>query len=92
MVQEVANFWEVDVIMTICCNAEQSMINKFPDYIPLEDGSIEEMFCALETAHKNGEGTIAMKVLGSGCPPLTNHYRLAIRTIAKLDFVDARVV
>jgi len=33
-----------------------------------------------------------MKVLGSGGPPLTNHYRLAIRTIAKLDFVDAMVV
>jgi aryl-alcohol dehydrogenase-like predicted oxidoreductase len=92
VVKEASRFEEVDVIMTICCNADQKTINKFPEYIPLEDGSIEEMLHALKLAHKNGKGVIAMKVLGSACPPLVKNYQSAIKTIAMLDFVDTMVI
>jgi aryl-alcohol dehydrogenase-like predicted oxidoreductase len=92
VVKEASEFEEVDVIMTICCNTDQKIIDKFPQHIPLEDGSIDEMLHALNLAHKNGKGVIAMKVLGSACPPLVKNYQSAIRAILRLDFVDTMVV
>jgi len=68
VVQEVSQLDEVDVIMTICCNADQATINKFQDHIPLEDGTIREMLQAIELAHNSGKGLVAMKVLGGTCP------------------------
>jgi aryl-alcohol dehydrogenase-like predicted oxidoreductase len=68
VVQEVAQLDEVDVIMTICCNADQATIKRFQDHIPLEDGTIKEMLEAIELAHTNGKGLVAMKVLGGTCP------------------------
>jgi hypothetical protein len=91
-VKEASGFKKVDVIMTICCNADQKTINDLSEYIPLEDGSIEEMLHALKLAHKNGKGVIAMKVPGSTCPPLVKNYQSAIKSIARLDFVDTMVV
>ena len=102
VVREASQFKEVDVILTICCNADQALINKFRDHIPLEDGSIEEMFHAIKLAHSSGKGVIAMKVLG-GAPilwpitsrmelPLVRNYRSSIKSIAQLDFVDAMVI
>jgi len=96
VVREASQFDEVDVIMAICCKASQETINKFPDSIPLEDGSIKEMFNAIKSVHKNGKGVIAMKVLGggvSGQPALlAKHYKSAIKAIAQLDFLDAVVI
>ena len=92
VVEEASRFEEVDVIMTICCKASQSTISKFQEHIPLEDGSIEEMFRAVELAHKNGKGIIAMKVLGTSAPPIVRNYRSAIKSIAQLGFVDAMVI
>ena len=96
VVREASQFEEVDVIMTICCSASQAMINKFRDYVPLEDGSIEEMFQAIKLAHKSGKGVIAMKVLGGGvgsaAPLLGKNYRASIKSIAKLDFIDTMVI
>lgn len=96
VVKETARYDEVDAIMTICCNAAQATIRKFPDNIPLEDGSIEEMFDAIRLAHENGKGVVAMKVLGGRvrgpAPPLVKNYQLSIRAIAQLGFVDAIVV
>jgi len=96
VVNEAAGFDEVDVIMAICCNASQATIRKFPDNIPLEDGSIDEMFVAIKLAHGNGKGVVAMKVLGGRvrgpAPPLVKNYQLSIKTIAQLGFVDAMVV
>jgi len=92
VVREAARFGILDVIMTICCNADQATIKKFPDYIPLEDGSIEEMFKAIKLAHASGKGTIAMKVLGGSAPALVNNYRSSINSIARLQFVDAMVI
>jgi aryl-alcohol dehydrogenase-like predicted oxidoreductase len=90
--RESAEFKELDVIMTICCKAEQAMINKFPENIPLEDGSIYEMLQATRLAHDNGKGTIAMKVLGSGAAPLIRRYQSAIKAIAQLRYVDAMII
>jgi len=66
--KEASRFEELDVIMTICCKANQATINRFRDHIPLEDGSIEEMVHAIRLAHTSGKGIIAMKVLGGLCP------------------------
>jgi aryl-alcohol dehydrogenase-like predicted oxidoreductase len=81
---------EVDVILTICCKASAAVIDK---YIPIEDGTIKEMYDAIELAHENGKGTIAMKILGGRvrgpAPTLIKNYRLSISSIAGLDFVDA---
>lgn len=68
VVEEVAQLDEVDVIMAICCNADQATINRFQDHIPLEDGTIKDMLQAIELAHNKGKGVIAMKVLGGACP------------------------
>jgi len=96
VVRAVSQFEEVDVIMAICCRASQAMISKFHDYIPLEDGSIKEMFQALKLAHKSGKGIVAMKVLGGGvssaAPLLGENYQSSIRSIAQLDFVDSVVI
>jgi len=101
VVREASQFEELDVIMAICCKANQTVINKFKEHIPLEDGSIEEMYNALKSAHKNGKGVIAMKVLGGVCtacgvhhstPPLIRNYQSSIKSISKLGFVDAMVV
>jgi len=92
VVREVSQFEELDVIMTVCCKTNQATTSKFKKHIPLEDGSIEEMFHAIKLAHYNGKGVIAMKVLGTGAPPLVRNYQSAIKAIAQLDFVDAMVI
>lgn len=92
VVREASRFEEVDVIMTVCCKADQAMISRYPEHIPLEDGSIEEMFDAIKLAHENGKGVIAMKVLGTSAPPLVEDYESSIRAVARLGFVDAMVI
>ncbi len=92
VVREASKFEEVDVLMTICCKADQAMISRFRERIPLEDGSIEEMFHAIKLAHSSGKGVIAMKVLGSSAPPLVRDYQSSMKSIAQLDFVNAMVI
>jgi len=91
-VREAARFDEVDVIMTICCKADQAMIDAFPEHIPLEDGSMRQMLDATEIAHRNGKGVIAMKVLGTSAPPLVADYSSSIQWVARLGSVDAMVI
>jgi aryl-alcohol dehydrogenase-like predicted oxidoreductase len=90
--REAANFEELDVIMAICCKADQVLINRFRERIPLEDGSIKEMLNALQLAHDNGKGVVAMKVLGNAAPPLVMDYKSSIKSIAQLDFVDSILI
>jgi aryl-alcohol dehydrogenase-like predicted oxidoreductase len=90
--EKAAEFRDVDVIMAICTKISQAMIDKFPKYIPIEDGTMNDMFKALKTAHENGKGIIAMKVLGSGLPWLVRNPGKVIRAVAQLDFVDALVI
>jgi aryl-alcohol dehydrogenase-like predicted oxidoreductase len=90
--RKAAQFEELDVIMAICCKADQTLINKFNELISLEDGSMREMFQALKVAHDNGKGVVAMKVLGGETPPLIKKYQEAIKAVAQLDFVDAMVI
>jgi len=92
VVREASKFEEVDVLMTICCKADEALISKFRERIPLEDGSIEEMFHAIKLAHSSGKGVIAMKVLGTSAPPLVRNYQSSIKSIAQLDFVDTMVI
>lgn len=87
-----SRFKELDVIMTMCCKADQTIVNKFHEQIPLEDGSIKEMFQAIKLAHSMGKGVIAMKVLGTSTPPLVKNYESSIKSIAQLDFVDTMVI
>lgn len=87
-----AEFEELDVLLATCCKADQTLINKFKERIPLEDGSIDEMFYALRLAHDNGKGVVAMKVLGDKTPPLVRNYQASIKAVAQLDFVDAIVI
>jgi aryl-alcohol dehydrogenase-like predicted oxidoreductase len=90
--RKAAQFEELDVIMAICCKADQTLINKFNELIPLEDGSMLEMFHALKLAHDNGKGVVAMKVLGGETPQLIEKYQEVIKGVAQLDFVDAMVI
>jgi aryl-alcohol dehydrogenase-like predicted oxidoreductase len=90
--RKAAQFEELDVIMAICCKADQALINKFNELIHLEDGSMREMFQALKVAHENGNGVVAMKVLGGDAPPLIKKYQEAIKGVVQLDFVDAMVI
>jgi aryl-alcohol dehydrogenase-like predicted oxidoreductase len=90
--RKAAQFEELDVIMAVCCKADQSLINKFNELIHLEDGSMQEMLHALKLAHDNGKGVIAMKVLGGETPQLIEKYQAAIKGVARLDFVDAMVL
>lgn len=92
VVKEASRLEEVGVIMTICCNADQATINKFREYIPLEDGSIKEMLQAIKLAHNSGKGIIAMKVLGGPAPPLVEDYQSSIKSVAQLDFIDTMVI
>jgi len=96
VVRETAQIKEADVMLTICCNASQAVINKYSDHIPLEDGTIKEMLNAIRLAHENGKGIIAMKVLGGRVhgpvPQLVENYQSSIRSIAQLDFVDAMLI
>jgi len=89
-----AQFDELDVIMAVCCKADPTLIKKFKKHIPLEDGSMDEMFHALELAHNNGKGVIAMKVLGGGAraPLFAKDYRKAIEAVSQLGFVDSIVI
>jgi len=93
VVREAAQIDEVDVILTICCKASQAVINK---YIPIEDGTIDEMYDAIKLAHENGKGTIAMKALGGRvkgpAPTLVKNYQRSIGSIAQLDYVDCMFV
>jgi len=84
-----ASRFELDVIMAICCKADQATILQFHEHVPLEDGSIENMLQALKLAHENGKGVIAMKVLGGPAPPLVKNFQLSIKSVAKMGFVDA---
>ena len=90
--RKASQFEELDVLMTVCCKADQTILNRFRERIPLEDGSIEEMFRAIELAHSNGKGIIAMKVLGNSAPPLIKNYRSSIRSVVQLGFVDTLVI
>jgi aryl-alcohol dehydrogenase-like predicted oxidoreductase len=90
--RKAAQFEELDAIMAICCKADQTLINKFNELIPLEDGSMRDMFQALKVAHDNGKGVVAMKVLGGETPSLIKKYQEAIKVVAQLDFVDAMVI
>jgi aryl-alcohol dehydrogenase-like predicted oxidoreductase len=90
--KKAAQFEELDVIMAICCKADQALINKFNELIHLEDGSMREMFQALKVAHESGKGVVAMKVLGGETPPLIKKYQEAIKGVVQLDFVDAMVI
>jgi len=92
VVREASQFDEVDVIMTICCKASQTVITKFHEHIPLEDGTINEMFQAIRLAHNNGKGVVAMKVLGGPAPPLVKNYQSSIKSIDRLGFLDAMVI
>jgi len=92
VVRDASRFEELDVIMTICCKADDAIIRKFPEHIPLEDGSMQEMFRAIKLAHSSGKGVIAMKVLGSSTPALVSRYRSSIRAIARLDSVDVMII
>lgn len=92
VVREASRFKELDAIMTTCSKADQAKISKFQKHIPLEDGSIQEMFDAIELPHDSGKGIIAMKVLGTGAPPMVRNYQSSIKAIAQLDFVDAMVI
>ena len=83
---------ELDVLMTIYCCASQTIVKKYPEHIPLEDGRIEEMLRAIELAHDRGKGVIAMKVLGTGAPPLVRDYRSSIRSIARIPSIDSMVI
>jgi len=90
VVRQASQMEEVDVILTICCKASAAVIDK---YIPIEDGTIKEMYDAIKLAHENRKGTIAMKTLGGRvkgpAPALIKNYRSSISSIAELDFVDA---
>jgi aryl-alcohol dehydrogenase-like predicted oxidoreductase len=90
--KKAAQFDELDVIMAVCCKADQALINKFNELIHLEDGSMQEMFKALKLAHDNGKAVLAMKVLGGGTPSLIAEYQQAIRAVAQFEFVDALVI
>jgi aryl-alcohol dehydrogenase-like predicted oxidoreductase len=90
--RKVAHFKELDVIMAICCKANQALIDRFNELVPLEDGSMRDMFRALKVAHNDGKGVVAMKVLGGETPPLIEKYQAAIKGVAQLDFVDAMVI
>jgi aryl-alcohol dehydrogenase-like predicted oxidoreductase len=92
VVEKSAEFEELDVITAICSKINQTTIEKFPNHIPLEDGTMDEMFQALKIAHKNGKGTIAMKVLGNGLPSLVRNNERIIKAVARLNFVDAMVI
>jgi len=92
VVREVSEFKELDVVMAICCKADQAIVNGFPEDIRLEDGSIKEMHEALKQAHDRGKGVIAMKVLGMGATKLVENYQLAIKAVNQLGFVDAMVI
>jgi aryl-alcohol dehydrogenase-like predicted oxidoreductase len=92
VVREASRFNEVDVIMTICCRADQAMMDRYPEHIPLEDGSIGEMLDAIRLAHANGKGIVAMKVLGTSAPPLVTDYASSIRWVASAGFVDTMVI
>jgi len=90
---KVSEFDELDAILAVCCNADPSMRGRLPHQrIPLEDGTMEEMFDALKRAHSRGKGTIAMKVLGCGIPSLVQDYRGSIEAVARLGFVDSLVI
>jgi len=93
VVRAASQIEEVDVILTICCKASPAVINK---YIPIEDGTIREMYAAIKMAHENGKGTIAMKILGGRvkgpAPTLVKNYQSSIESIARLDFVDAMFI
>jgi len=92
VVREASRLKELDVLMTICCKAEQAIVNEFREHIPLEDGYIEEMFNAIKLAHSKRKGVVAMKVLGSSAQLLVRNYQSSIKSIAQLDFVHAMVI
>jgi len=92
VVREAARFAELDVLMTICCQASQATMSTYREHIPLEDGALDDMLHALQMAHGSGKGVVAIKVLGDAAPPLVRRYRSSIQAIARLDYVDAMVI
>lgn len=94
VVREASKFEELDVIMTICHDpkADLSVIGRFREYVPVEDGSIDEMLDAMKLAHSSGKGVVVMKVFGGGVLPLVRNYQSSIKSVAQMEFVDALVV
>ncbi len=90
--EEAHRIRELDVLMTIYCRGSQAMVRRYPRHIPLVDGSIEEMLQAIELAHDAGKGVVAMKVLGTGAPPLIRGYRSSIRSVARIASIDSMVI
>lgn len=92
--EKAAQFDELDVIMAVCCKADPEQIRKFRMHIPLEDGSMDQMFHALRLAHNNGKRVVAMKVLGGGVrPPLfAEDYQQAVEAASHMEFVDSIVI
>lgn len=92
VVKKAAATKELEVILATCCKVEHNLIKKLQENIPLEDGTMEEMFQGLKLAHSKGKGVIAMKVLATGDPSVVDNYQSAIRAVSRLDFVDAIVI
>lgn len=87
-----AAFEDVDVVLAVTCGAKETTLRRLPENVPLEDGSMREMFDAIRAIHEAGKGTIGMKSLGTGAPALVEDYRSFIRSIARLSFVDALLI
>jgi predicted aldo/keto reductase-like oxidoreductase len=92
VVREAAAFEDVDVVLAVTCGAKEATLRRLPENVPLEDGSMREMFAALHAVHEAGKGVIGMKSLGTGAPVLLEDYRASIRSIARLGFVDALLI
>ena len=83
---------DADVVLAVGSKANEAVLQKLPENVPLEDGSMREMLDAVRSVHAAGKGTVAMKVLGTGAPALVRDYRASIASVAGLDFVDALLV
>ncbi len=90
--KEAATMEGADVILAVCSNAPDAVLRKPRVYVPLEDGSMDEMRDALRSIRARGTGVVAMKVLGTGAPALVKDYRSLIAAVAELEFVDALLV
>lgn len=92
VVREATALEDVDVVLAVTCGAKEATLRRLPENLPLEDGSMGEMREAVRSVHEAGKGTVAMKVLGTGAPTLVKDYRASIRSVARLNFVDALLV
>ena len=90
--REAAQMEGADVVLAVCSKASEAVLRRMPENVPLEDGSMDEMLDAVRSVHAAGKGTIAMKVLGTGAPPLVKDYRASIASVSRLGFLDALLV